>query len=114
MQLQDDETTKPEGEQWHVTDGLDLSDLIGPLNEREAAIGQTSPNDYVPFSHSRVLPIKLIKKPLKLVPSRTDDALFKHIPHSYLPEQTSSFTKPRLRPHRAQQEPWTTRSSLNP
>jgi hypothetical protein len=28
-------------EQWHVTDGLDLSDLIGSLNKREAAIGQT-------------------------------------------------------------------------
>jgi hypothetical protein len=28
-------------EQWHVTYCLDLSDLIGPLNKREAAIGQT-------------------------------------------------------------------------
>jgi hypothetical protein len=29
------------GEQRHVTRCLDLSDLIGPLNKREAAIGQT-------------------------------------------------------------------------
>jgi hypothetical protein len=28
-------------EQWHVTDCLDLSDLIGPSDKRDAAIGQT-------------------------------------------------------------------------